>query len=151
MPRVQQRRGLKVNLPTSNMVAGELFLTTDFDQLYYAKDATTKKPVVPDVEALDTLAAVTGTEDLIMLIDASEASAAKAKKMTFNNFKTALNIPAASTDEKVAIVSGGTAGYLYGTDGTDGVVRVNASMSMTKDASNNFMTFGVEIIDCGTF
>ena len=151
MPRVQQRRGLKTNLPTTAMLAGELMLTTDFDQLYYATGATTKKPVVPDIDALATLAAVTGAEDLILMSDASETSAAKAKKITFNDFKTALNIPAGSSDEKVSVVSGGTSGYLYGTDGSDGILRVNGTMSMTKDVSNNFMTLAVETIDCGTF
>ena len=71
--------------------------------------------------------------------------------MTNNTFKTALNIPAGSSDEKVAVVSGGTSGYLWGTDGTNGILRMNVSMQMTKDASNGFVTLAVGDVDCGTF
>jgi ribosome biogenesis protein Nip4 len=71
--------------------------------------------------------------------------------MTFNDFKSALNIPAGDTDEKVAVVSGGTAGYLYGTDGSDGVIRMGSSMSWTKDAGNGFVTIDANVIDGGTF
>lgn len=71
--------------------------------------------------------------------------------MTFDAFKTALNIPVGSSDEKVSVVSGGTAGYVWGTDGTDGVIRMNTSMSWTKDAGNGFVTLAVGDIDCGTF
>ena len=151
MARVKQRRGTKANLPSSGLEAGELLVITDLDALYIAKDATTKKPVTIDVEALDTLAAITGAEDLIAILDASEVSAPKYKKITFNAFKTALNIPAGSSDEKVAVVSGGTAGYLWGTTGSDGVLRGSASISMTKDAGNGFVTLAVDVIDCGTF
>ncbi len=151
MARVKQRRGLKANLPTTLMEVGELLIATDTSTLHHATSATVHTPIVPDVEGLETLAAVTGTEDLLMILDASEASATKAKKITFNNFKTALNIPTESTDEKVAVVSGGTAGYLWGTNGSDGVLRGSTSISLTKDSGNGFATLAVEVIDCGTF
>lgn len=51
----------------------------------------------------------------------------------------------------IATVSGAAQGYLWGTDGTNGVVRMSASMGWTKDASNNFVTLAVGDIDCGTF
>ena len=54
-------------------------------------------------------------------------------------------------DEKVAVVSGGTSGYIWGTDGTDGVMRMNSSMSWTKDAGNGYVTLAVGTVDCGTF
>jgi hypothetical protein len=82
--------------------------------------------------------------------DAS-ATGVKEKKILFNDFKSALNIPAASTDEKVAVISGGTAGYIWGTNGTDGVFRMSASMGWTKDASNGFVTLEVGTVDLGTF
>ena len=75
----------------------------------------------------------------------------KAKKITVADFKTALNIPNGDTDEKVAVVAGGTSGYLWGTDGTNGVLRMNSTMQMTKDASNNFVTLAVGTIDLGEF
>lgn len=151
MARIQLKRGLKTNLPTSGMLAGEPLVTTDRGTLHVATDATTKLPVVPAIDDLTTLASVDGISDLILIHDASEVSGQKEKKITFDNFKSALNIPAASTDEKVAVVSGGTAGYIWGTDGTDGVIRMNSSMSWTKDASNAFVTLSVGTIDGGTF
>lgn len=151
MARIQLKRGLKANLPTTGMLAGEPHVTTDRGTLHVATDATTKLPVVPAIDDLTTLSAVSGADDLLIMHDASEASAQKEKKITFNSFKTALNIPAASTDELVAVVSGGTAGYIWGTDGTDGVIRLNSSLSWTKDAGNGYVTIAVDTVDGGTF
>ena len=151
MARLQLKRGLKTNLPTTGMLAGEPHITTDRGTLHVATDATTKLPVVPAIDDLSTLSAVDGAADLLIIHDASESSGQNEKKITFNSFKSALNIPAESTDEKVAVVSGGTAGYVYGTDGTDGVIRLNSSLSWTKDAGNGFVTIAVETVDAGTF
>lgn len=151
MARLQLKRGLKANLPSTGMLAGEPHVTTDRGTLHVATDATTKLPIVPAVDDLVTLASVDGAADLILIHDASEVAGQKEKKITFNSFKTALNIPAASTDEKVAIVSGGTAGYIWGTDGTNGVIRLNSSLSWTKDAGNAFVTIAVDTVDGGTF
>lgn len=151
MPRLQLKRGLKANLPTSGMLAGEPMITTDRGTLHIATDPTTKLPVVPAVDDLATLASIDGTADLILMHDASEAAGQKEKKITFNAFKTALNIPAGSSDEKVAVVAGGTSGYIFGTDGTDGVIRLNSSLSWTKDAGNAFVTLAVGDVDGGTF
>jgi hypothetical protein len=151
MARLQLRRGLKANLPTSSMLAGEPHITTDRGTLHVATDATTKLAVVPAVEDLTALSSVDGAADLILIHDASESSGQKEKKITFDSFKSALNIPEASTDEKVAVVSGGTAGYIYGTDGTDGVIRLNSSLSWVKDSGNAFVTISVDTVDGGTF
>jgi hypothetical protein len=151
MARLQLKRGLKANLPTSAMLDGEPLVTTDRGTLHVATGSTTKLPVVPAVDDLTTLAAVDGTADLILIHDASETSGQKEKKITFNSFKSALNIPAASTDEKVAVVSGGTAGYIWGTDGTNGVIQLNSSLSWTKDAGNGFVTIAVNTVDGGSF
>jgi len=150
MARIQLRRGLKANLPTSGMLAGEAHVTTDRGTLHVATDATTKIPVVPAIDDLTTLASVDGTADLLIIHDAS-ATGQKEKKITFDSFKTALNIPIASTDEKVAVVSGGTSGYVWGTDGTDGVLRMNSSMQWSKDAANGFVTLAVGTVDGGVF
>lgn len=149
--RIQLKRGLSSALPSSGMLTGEPMVTTDRGTLHVATDATTKIPVVPAVDALVTLAAIDGAADLLLIHDASESSGQKEKKVTFDAFKAALNIPAGSSDEKVAVASGGTAGYIWGTDGTDGVLRMGASMSWAKDASNGFVTFNVALIDGGTF
>ena len=151
MARIQLKRGTKANISTSSMLAGEAHFTTDRGTLHIATDATTKLPIVPPIEDLTALSAVDGTNDLILIHDNSEASAQKEKKITFASFKTALNIPASDTDEKTAVVSGGTSGYIYGTDGTDGVIRVNTSLAMTKDSGNAFVTLAVNNIDLGTF
>jgi hypothetical protein len=151
MPRIQLKRGLKANLPTSGMLAGEPLVTTDRGTLHLATAASTRIPVVPAVDDLASMPAVDGAADLILVHDASEAAAQKEKKITFDAFKTALNIPAGASDEKVAVISGGTSGYLWGTDGTNGVLRMNASMTWTKDAGNAFVTLAVGDVDCGTF
>ncbi len=150
MARIQLKRGLKANLPTSGMLAGEVMVTTDRGTAHVATDPTTKLPIVPAIDDLSTLASVNGAADLILIHDA-DGVGQKEKKITFNAFKTALNIPTASTDEKVSVVSGGTSGYIWGTDGTNGVIRMNSSMSWTKDAGNAFVTLAVGNIDCGTF
>lgn len=150
MARLQLKRGLKANLPTTGMLAGEPMVTTDRGTLHIATDPTTKLPVVPAIDDLATLASIDGAADLIIIHDA-DGTGQKEKKVTFNAFKTALNIPAGSSDEKVAVVSGGTSGYIWGTDGTDGVVRLNSSLSWTKDAGNAFVTLAVELVDGGTF
>ena len=150
MARIQLKRGLKANLPTSGMLPGEVMVTTDRGTAHVATDPTTKLPVVPAIDDLTTLASVNGAADLILIHDA-DGVGQKEKKITFDAFKTALNIPAASTDEKVSVVSGGTSGYIWGTDGTNGVLRLNASMQWTKDAGNAFVTLAVGDVDCGTF
>ena len=150
MARIQLKRGLKANLPTSGMLAGEVMVTIDRGTAHVATDPTTKLPVVPAIDDLTTLASVNGAADLILIHDA-DGVGQKEKKITFDAFKTALNIPAASTDEKVSVVSGGTSGYLWGTDGTNGVLRLNSSMQWTKDAGNAFVTLAVGDVDCGTF
>lgn len=151
MPRLQLKRGLKANLPTSGMLAGEPLVTTDRGTLHVATGAATKLPVVPAIDDLTAMPAVDGAADMILMHDASEASGQKEKKITFDAFKTALNIPAGSSDEMVAVISGGTAGYIWGTDGTNGVIRLNNSLSWTKDAGNAFVTLAVGDVDLGTF
>ena len=150
MARLQLRRGLKTNLPTTGMLAGEPHITTDRGTLHVATDATTKLPVVPAIDDLTTLASVDGAADLLIMHDSS-ATGQKEKKITFDAFKTALNIPAGSSDEKVAVVAGGTAGYIWGTTGLDGVIRLNNSLSWTKDAGGAYVTIAVETVDGGTF
>ena len=150
MSRIQLKRGLKAALPTSGMLAGEPLVTTDRGTLHVATDATTKLAVVPAIDDLTTLASINGAADLLLVHDA-DGVGQKEKKITFDAFKTALNIPAGTTDEKVAVVSGGTAGFIWGTDGTDGVIRLNSSLSWTKDAGNAFVTLAAGNIDGGTF
>ena len=132
------------------MLAGEPLVTTDRGTLHIATDATTKLAVVPAIDDLTTLASINGAADLLLIHDA-DGTGQKEKKITFDAFKTALNIPAESTDEKVAVVAGGTSGFIWGTDGTDGVIRLNSSLSWTKDAGNAFVTLAVGDIDGGTF
>lgn len=148
MARIQLRRGNKANLPSSSMLAGEPLITTDRGTLHVATDATTKIPVVPALEDLTTLAAIDGASDLLLIHD-SDGTGQKEKKITFAAFKTALNIPPASTDELVAIASGASAGYIYGTDGTDGVIRMGTSMSWSADT--DYVTLDVAVVDGGTF
>ena len=150
MARIQLKRGLKAALPTSGMLAGEPLVTTDRGTLHVATDASTKLAVVPAIDDLTTLASINGAADLLLIHDA-DGTGQKEKKITFDAFKTALNIPEASTDEKVAVVAGGTSGFIWGTDGTDGIFRMNSSLTWTKSAGNAFVTLAVGDVDCGTF
>jgi hypothetical protein len=148
MPSVRQKRGLAANLPSSALLSGEIHLATDRQTAHFPTDATTMVPIVPAIDALSAIGAVAGAADLLIIHDAS-ATGLMEKKITFNDFKTALNIPDGDGDEKVAVVSGGTAGYIFGTDGTDGILRMNTSM--TKDGADGFVTLAVGAVDCGTF
>ena len=150
MARIQLKRGLKANLPSTGMLAGEPLVTTDRGTLHVATDASTKLAVVPAIDDLTTLASINGAADLLLIHDA-DGTGQKEKKITFDAFKTALNIPEASTDEKVAVVAGGTSGFIWGTDGTDGIFRMNSSLTWTKGAGNAFVTLAVGDVDCGTF
>lgn len=151
MARIQLRRGNIANLPSTNMLAGEPHVTLDRGTLHVATDATSLIPVVPAIEALTSLGAITPGDDLLLIHDASETSGQKEKKITFADFKAALNIPAGSSDEMVAVVQGGTAGYIWGTDGSDGIIQVNSSLQMTKDPGDAFVTLSVATVDGGTF
>jgi hypothetical protein len=151
MATISLKRGLHANLPTSGMAAGEPMVTTDRGTLHVATDATTKLPVVPAIDALTSIPSITGASDLLIIHDASESSGQKEKKVTFDAFKTALNIPAGGSDEMVAVVSGGSAGYIWGTSGADGVIRMGSSMSWTKDAGDAFVTLNVSAVDGGSF
>ncbi|MCX7618277.1 hypothetical protein [Tepidiforma sp.] len=150
MPRVQHRRGTHSSLPTSGMLAGELLITTDRKNLHVAEDATTRFTPTPQVDALSTMGAVNLSADLLLIHDA-DGTGQRERKITVQALKDSLGIPEASTDEKVSVVSGGTPGYLWGTDGTDGVIRMGAGMEWTKDSGNGFVTLLVGTIDCGTF
>jgi len=149
MARIQLRRGNYADLPSSSLLAGEPLVSVDRANLHVATGATTKIPVVPAIAELSSIPSI-NTGDFLIMHDL-DGSGVKEVKVTFDAFKTALNIPAGSTDEKAAIVSGGTAGYIWGTDGTDGLLRMGATMSWTKDAGNAFVTLNVDVVDGGTF
>ena len=149
--RIQLKRGLNAALPSTGLLAGEPLVTTDRGNLHIATSATTRLPVTPAIDALAAMPAVDGAADLLIVHDASEAAAQKEKRITFDAFKAALNIPASSTDEKVAVVSGGVAGYVWGSDGTDGVLRMGPSLAWVKDAGNGYVTLDVNVVDGGTF
>lgn len=151
MANIRIKRGLKASLPSSGMAAGEPMVTTDRGTLHVATAADAKLPVVPAVDDLQTLASIEGSSDLIMLHDASEESGQKEKKITFAEFKNALNIPEASTDEMVALSSGGTSGYLFGTDGTDGVVAMGEGLSWALNGEGTQAVLSLDTIDGGTF
>lgn len=150
MARIQLKRGVKSNLPTTGMLAGEPLVTTDRGTLHLATDATTRIPVVPAIEDLQSAGAINGATDLVLIHDA-DAVGQKERKVTFDAFKAALAIPSGASDEMVAVVSGGAPGFLWGTDGTDGVLRMGPSMNWSKDAGNAFAVLGVEVVDGGTF
>lgn len=140
--RIKLRQGLKAALPTTGMEVGEPLFCTDSQELYLATGATTKVPVTTDLEALSAIGTI-ANDDLLPMSDTSvTAGSPRMKKVTFSDFKTALNIPAGSSDEKVACASGATAGYL-GTAGSDGVLRAGNGISMTAGAANAYTTLAL--------
>lgn len=150
MPKILLKRGPKAGLPSGAMLAGEAHFTTDRGTLHVATGPTTRLAVVPAIDDLATLTAVDGAADLLMLHDAS-AVGQKEMKITVNAFKAALNIPASDVAEKTSVVAGGASGYIWGSNGTDGVIRLNNSMAWTKDPANAYVTLAVGDVDCGTF
>lgn len=148
---IKLKRGLKANLPAKGMQAGEPLVTTDRGTLHLAVDELTRIPLVPAIDDLATLAAIDGASDYLIIHDGGETSGQKEKKISFSGLKSALNIPDASTDELVAVVQGGTAGYVWGSDGTDGVMRMGPSMSWSMVAAGGYVMLEVGTIDGGTF
>jgi len=144
--RIKVRQGLKAALPTTGMEVGEPLFCTDTQELYFATAATTKVPVKTDLEPLDAIGTI-ANDDLLLMSDTSVAAGSpRQKKVAFSDFKTALNIPAGSSDEKVATASGATAGYL-GTNGTDGVLRTDAAgLKMVAGGSNAYVTLGLSFV-----
>ena len=143
---IKLRQGLKAVLPDSGMVVGEPLFATNTKELYIADSTTTSVPAAVDIAAFSDLGVVADGDLLYMYDVSQEATDPKARKITFEDFKTALNIPAGSTDEKVATASGATAGYL-GTNGADGVLRAGNGLSMTAGAENAFVTMALFIAD----
>lgn len=136
------RQGLKNALPTTGMAVGEPLFCTDTEELYIASGATTKIPVKTDIAAFDAIGTI-ADDDLLQMSDTSVAAGSpRIKKVTFADFKTALNIPAGSSDEKVATASGATSGYL-GTNGSDGILRAGTGVKMTAGGSNAYVTMAL--------
>lgn len=111
--RIQIKRGTKASKPTTGTLNGELHLTTDALNLYTGNVSGSLSPITPPVAELQNI--TSGTidinNDLLMLTDVSE-NGQQEKNVKIIDFKTALNIPPASTDEKVAAASGKPAYYL---------------------------------------
>ena len=148
---IKLKRGEKANLPTSGMSAGEPYVTTDRGTLHIATSDTDKLPVVPAIEDLMVMDTIVGSEDLLIIHDASELVGQKEKKITVDDFRASLKIPPVITDEKFALGAGLPAGYVWNTDGNDGVIRMGTSMQWVKDVSDTFVTMDVKEIDGGTF
>lgn len=134
------RQGLVAALPTTGLTVGEPLFATDSQEIYVA--ASPAATIAPsfNIATYSPLGAVDNL-DLIAMHDVS-AGALKARKITFGDFKAALNIPATSTDEKVAAASGATAGYL-GTNGNDGILRAGNGLSMIAGGANAFVTLAL--------
>ena len=139
---IKMRQGLKGSLPTTGITVGEPLWCTNTNELYVGVGATDKMPVNIDIPAMDAMGTV-ADDDVIYMYDMSEPdTSTRGRKITFDDFKTALNIPPGSTDEKVATASGATAGYL-GTNGTDGVLRAGTGIRMIPGTSNAFTTMSL--------
>jgi hypothetical protein len=150
MARIQIKRGLKANLPSSGMLPGEQYFTTDRGTLHIALTDATSVAVVPAIEELADMPSV-ASDDYLLMHDTSETVGQKEKKIAFSNLKEALNIGEFDTDEKVAVTANGQAGYLWGTNGNDGVIRPSNSVAIQKDINDSFVQLAVGDVDFGTF
>lgn len=146
---IKLKHGLAAGLPTSSLNTGEVLITSDNLNLWFSVDASTLKTLTPAVESLTELlgADLDNATDFFMIHDA-DATGQKEKRMSIAEFKSTF---AAASDERVAAVAAGTPGYLFGTDGTDGVLRAGAGLAFSLDASDDFVTLNVTQIDGGTF
>lgn len=147
---IKLRQGNKNVLPDSGIVQGEPLYASDTHELYVATGTTTRAPAVIDLVALDGLGggggAAIASDDLLYMYDVSESAASpRARSVTKADFKTALAIPEASTDEKVAVAEAATPGYL-GT-GADGVLRWGNALGVTAGSDNAYVTADISIED----
>lgn len=149
--KIRLRRGAYGSLPTSGLSAGEPLWSSDRGTIHVASDGTTVMPLVPAIDDLNALGSIDGANDYFIIHDASEASGQKEKRLTPSTLKTWLNIPSNSTDEKVAVNANGTAGYIWGTDGTDGIFRMGDGLSWTKDGGDAFVTQALDLNTSNTF
>ena len=140
---IKLRQGTKTQAGNlTGLTVGEPLYATDTQELLIATAADAHAPAAIDVAAYGAIGGV-ATDDLIYMYDVSVAAGAvKARKITFADFKTALSIPEASSDEKVATKLGATAGYL-GSDGTDGILRAGTGLSMTAGLSDAYVTMAL--------
>lgn len=139
---IKLRQGTNTQLTGLNtgMVQGEPLYVTDSKALWIADSATTKFPVIIDLSHLVevTEANAIDGDDLIYLY-LKEGSGVRARAVKKSTFKASLNIPEASTDEKVAVASGASADYLG--DGTDGVIRMGVGLKATVGGASAFITY----------
>lgn len=138
---IQFKQGTKAQLTggLTGLIVGEPLFCNDSFELFVGKTANTTDVFRQDYTKFEAIGAV-ASDDLISMYDVSaDPATPRQKRITFSDFKTALNIPAGVSDEKVACASGATAGYL-GTTGSDGVLRTGTGIKITAGASNAYIT-----------
>ena len=86
MPRLQVRRGLFADLPTTDLLQGEVLYSYDRGTLHIAQSPTVATNITPAVEALPEMADPAEPTDLLMITDAS-ATGQKERKMSISAFK----------------------------------------------------------------
>ena len=142
--RVQNKRGTKATLPTTNTLPGELYLPTDSKTIHVGNASGSTYPATPSVVDLTQISSGVQDIDLLMLTDVSETGQ-KEKKITVADFKGALNIPPASTDEKVALANGKSAYYLNEIIVTDDIhTRHIAKVTSELRVPDGKMTFDIK-------
>lgn len=68
---------------------------------------------------------------------------------SYSSFATQAEL-AAVPDKKVAVTDTGTPGFLFG-DGTDGLLKTDGSLIITKDINDSYIQIAVADVDFGTF
>ncbi len=148
-PIIRLRRGAAA-LPSAEGKQGEPHYRTGRKGISMS-DGSNWHTLVPFLDDLQALAHgdVAANDDKLLIHDASEGGV-KEKAITVANFKTVLNIPEASTDEKVAVDGDGTPGYL------DDILHNSTAITFHKGGgdvapTSHQMYAQIGVIDCGEF
>lgn len=148
-PIIRLRRGAAA-LPSAEGKQGEPHYRTGRKGISMS-DGTNWHTLVPFLDDLVAMGSgdITANDDKLLIHDAS-AEGVKEKAITIANFKTALNIPAASSDEKVAVDGDGTPGYL------EDILHNSTAITWHKGEGAEAPTLSqmyaqIGVIDCGEF
>ena len=139
---IKLRQGTNTQLTglTTGMVQGEPLYVTDSKALWVADSSTTKFPMVVDLSGLSEVTDSNSVDgDDLLYLYLKDGAGVRARAIKKSTFKASLNIPEASTDEKVAVADGAVAGYLG--DGSDGVIRVGVGLKATVGSASAFITY----------
>lgn len=148
-PKIKLRRGYGNAVPPPTGREWEPHYIIDRKAIKIS-DGSAFYTVVPMIETLAAISTIDKANDLLLIHDVSETSVPKEKKVTVANLRTAMNIPEASADEKVAVNEGATAGFLNEVLANTSQIEFHIGAPGGGPDANQ-MYAKISIIDCGEF